>query len=145
MTMVLARERIARLERLRTRLREQATGALGARASALATVVGMLADVHRAAGDARAATMRVATGADLGVAWDWADALARRAALLVVERARAVAAVEAMRAELRARRAEEEQLARLAARGHERTERDERRRAAAAADALALWQYGRMR
>jgi hypothetical protein len=144
-TVTLVSTRLERLRRLRTRLREQAAGDLAAGTVALATAEEALATTRRATDAARAVAATATTGADLAVAWGWGDALARRDALLAAERVRALAAAEATRARLRARRRDEEQLARLGARALGRRDREIDRAAAAVADALALWLYGRTR
>jgi tetrahydromethanopterin S-methyltransferase subunit H len=139
-------DRVGRLGRVVSRLREHAAGEAARRAQRVGAIDRALATTRAAEDAARAdAAAEGETGAALVLAWAWADELARRAMGLLDDRARAVMSAEGARDTLRERCRTEQQLARLAARIAERaqayTARDGERRI----DELVLRARGRKR
>lgn len=136
--------RLARLGRLRTRLREQAATELRRRIERVGAIEHELARVRDAEDDARRLAPRGdESGAAVVLAWAYADGLGRRAGALRDERARAAASADEARAAVRDRRREEEQLARLVARAGARADEATARELGRTVDELALWSHGR--
>jgi flagellar export protein FliJ len=136
--------RLARLVRLRTRLREQAAAELRRHVARVAALDRELAAVRAAEDETRGRAARGdGSGAAVVLAWTYADALARRAAALSEERARSLASAEEARAAVRERRRAEEQLARLTARAEARAAEAAAREHGRTLDELALRSHGR--
>jgi flagellar export protein FliJ len=136
------RFRLARVLRLRTRLRERTQDQLvrlRADVQALGERAERVAAERRAAREAEeAAAMQGMTGADLALHRGFDERQGACEAALAAERAR-VAAEESQRlAELQARRREERQLERLGERARGRWEAGEARAATCLLDELAL-------
>jgi hypothetical protein len=139
-----ASDRIERVHRLRTALRELADRAAARAAADVAAVDRDLA-ATRAAEDGSRVVVGTTSGSAVASAWAWADALRRRAMGLLDDRARTVTSAEGAYETVRDRRREEEQLARIAARARVGERDDATREDARALDALALWAHGRKR